>query len=181
MAAAGVNNPGEPTELDGLQLKCNQITDESLESTRRMMNLCAEAKDAGIKTLVALDDQGEQIDKIEAGLDSINADMGWRRKLSRRWILLVEYFPSSGRNLRDLRRTMPSGVNRRQEEVVLLLHRVLRYQVEHSWPRSPMMTERWRWRRTWSRSVPWWETSGTWPMIWGMSLKDRMYKLIVST
>ena len=45
------------TELDGLQLKCNQMTDESLESTRRMMNLCAEAKDAGIKTLVALDDQ----------------------------------------------------------------------------------------------------------------------------
>ena len=41
------------------------MTDESLESTRRMMNLCAEAKDAGIKTLVALDDQGEQIDKIE--------------------------------------------------------------------------------------------------------------------
>ena len=33
------------------------MTDESLESTRRMMNLCAEAKDAGIKTLVALDDQ----------------------------------------------------------------------------------------------------------------------------
>ena len=35
----------------------NQVTDESLESTRRMMDLCAEAKDAGIKTLVALDDQ----------------------------------------------------------------------------------------------------------------------------
>ena len=35
---------GDMSEVDGLQLKCNQMTDESLESTRRMMNLCAEAK-----------------------------------------------------------------------------------------------------------------------------------------
>merc|ERR1712045_1071018 len=65
-------------DLAGLQLKCNQVTDDSLESTRRMMNMCAEAKDAGIKSLVALDDQGEQLDKVEAGLDSINNDMGLR-------------------------------------------------------------------------------------------------------
>ena len=45
------------TELESLQLKCNQITDESLDSTRRMKNLCEEAKDCGIKTLVMLDDQ----------------------------------------------------------------------------------------------------------------------------
>ena len=45
------------TELESLQLKCNQVTDESLESTRRMKNLCEEAKDCGIKTLVMLDDQ----------------------------------------------------------------------------------------------------------------------------
>ena len=63
-------------DLAGLQLKCNQVTDDSLESTRRMMNMCAEAKDAGTKSLVALDDQGEQLDKVEAGLDSINNDMG---------------------------------------------------------------------------------------------------------
>merc|ERR1712045_213265 len=63
-------------DLAGLQLKCNQVTDDSLESTRRMMNMCAEAKDAGIKSLVALDDQGEQLDKVEAGLDSINSAMG---------------------------------------------------------------------------------------------------------
>ncbi|CAG7663431.1 unnamed protein product, partial [Allacma fusca] len=30
----------------------------SLDSTRRMMQLCEETKEAGIKTLVALDDQG---------------------------------------------------------------------------------------------------------------------------
>jgi len=45
------------TELESLQLKCNQITDDSLDSTRRMKNLCEEAKDCGIKTLVMLDDQ----------------------------------------------------------------------------------------------------------------------------
>ena len=39
------------------KLENSKVTDESLESTRRMMDLCAEAKDAGIKTLVALDDQ----------------------------------------------------------------------------------------------------------------------------
>ena len=43
--------PPPMTELEGVQLKCNEITDESLESTRRMKNLCEEAKDAGIKTL----------------------------------------------------------------------------------------------------------------------------------
>ena len=48
--------PPPMTELEGLQLKCNEITDESLESTRRMKNLCEEAKDAGIKTLWAIND-----------------------------------------------------------------------------------------------------------------------------
>ena len=89
------------------------MTDESLESTRRLMNLCAEAKvmmmivmmivmmimmmmvtqDAGIKTLVALDDQGEQIDKIEAGLDSINADMGLAEKALKAMDLACGIFP----------------------------------------------------------------------------------------
>ncbi|XP_023213220.1 synaptosomal-associated protein 25-like [Centruroides sculpturatus] len=49
---------GEPSELEQLQLKANQVTDESLESTRRMLMLCEESKEAGIRTLVALDDQG---------------------------------------------------------------------------------------------------------------------------
>ena len=91
--AAPAGQAGEMTELEGLQLKCNQMTDDSLESTRRMMNLCAEAKDAGIKTLVALDDQGEQIDKIEAGLDSINADMGLAEKALKAMDLACGIFP----------------------------------------------------------------------------------------
>merc|ERR1711893_77260 len=73
--------------------KCNQVTDDSLESTRRMMNMCAEAKDAGIKSLVALDDQGEQLDKVEAGLDSINNDMGLAEKSLKSMDLAFGIFP----------------------------------------------------------------------------------------
>ncbi|XP_059612298.1 synaptosomal-associated protein 25 isoform X4 [Phlebotomus argentipes] len=76
-AAAGAENgaPVPKTELQELQLKAQQCTDESLESTRRMLALCEESKEAGIRTLVALDDQGEQLDRIEEGMDQINADM----------------------------------------------------------------------------------------------------------
>merc|ERR1712045_298539 len=80
-------------DLAGLQLQCNQRTDDSLESTRRMMNMCAEAKDAGIKSLVALDDQGEQLDKVEAGLDSINNDMGLAEKALKSMDLAFGIFP----------------------------------------------------------------------------------------
>ncbi|BET01448.1 unnamed protein product [Nesidiocoris tenuis] len=71
--------PAEPpvpkTELQEIQFKSEQVTDESLESTRRMLALCEESKEAGIRTLVALDDQGEQLERIEEGMDQINADM----------------------------------------------------------------------------------------------------------
>jgi synaptosomal-associated protein 25 len=43
MAADGQVDDGPPlTELESLQLKANTITDESLESTRRMIHLCEE-------------------------------------------------------------------------------------------------------------------------------------------
>ncbi|XP_076464297.1 synaptosomal-associated protein 25-like isoform X4 [Babylonia areolata] len=63
------------TELQELQMQANIVTDESLESTRRMLSLCEESKEAGIKTLVMLDEQGEQLDRIEEGMDQINQDM----------------------------------------------------------------------------------------------------------
>ncbi|KAK2846533.1 hypothetical protein Q5P01_009532 [Channa striata] len=63
------------SEQEELQRRCNQITDESLESTRRMMQLVEESKDAGIKTVVNLYEQGEQLERIEEGMDSINRDM----------------------------------------------------------------------------------------------------------
>ncbi|XP_061072226.1 SNARE_SNAP25N and SNARE_SNAP23C domain-containing protein isoform X2 [Conger conger] len=63
------------TELEELQKRANQVTDESLESTRRMMQLVEESKDAGIRVLVMLDEQGEQLDRIDEGMDQINQDM----------------------------------------------------------------------------------------------------------
>ncbi|XP_076315770.1 synaptosomal-associated protein 25-like isoform X2 [Tachypleus tridentatus] len=65
----------ELSESAVLQNRINDSTAESLESTRRMMALCEESKDAGIRTLVALDEQGEQLDRIEEDMDKINADM----------------------------------------------------------------------------------------------------------
>ncbi|XP_076318323.1 synaptosomal-associated protein 25-like isoform X4 [Tachypleus tridentatus] len=69
------NGAAGPNELEQLQMKANKITDESLESTRRMLTLCEESEDLGIKTMVMLDKQGEQIDRVEEDMDKINADM----------------------------------------------------------------------------------------------------------
>ncbi len=54
MAAPAGEEDGPPlSELESLQLNINQATDESLDSTRRMRQMCEEAKDSGIKTLVS--------------------------------------------------------------------------------------------------------------------------------
>ncbi|XP_042295588.1 synaptosomal-associated protein 25-like [Sceloporus undulatus] len=71
MAANGVVGP----EFGNLEERIHQVNMESLESTRRMLQLVDESKDAGIRTLVMLDDQGEQLDRIEDGLDQIIQDM----------------------------------------------------------------------------------------------------------
>lgn len=63
------------TELQGIQLKQQQVVDESLDSTRRMLALCEESTEVGMRTIVMLDEQGEQLDRIEEGMDQINADM----------------------------------------------------------------------------------------------------------
>ncbi|XP_063804001.1 synaptosomal-associated protein 23 isoform X2 [Pseudophryne corroboree] len=65
----------EEMSVEDIQMKANQVTDESLESTRRMLNLVEESQDAGVKTLTMLDEQGEQLKRVEEGLDQINKDM----------------------------------------------------------------------------------------------------------
>ncbi|XP_010877748.1 synaptosomal-associated protein 25-B isoform X2 [Esox lucius] len=62
-------------ELENLQAKADQIADESLESTRRMLAMVEESKDAGIRTLVMLDEQGEQLDRFEDGMNKVNQDL----------------------------------------------------------------------------------------------------------
>lgn len=63
------------SELEQIQIQTNVVQDASLESTRRMVQLMEESKEAGIKTLVMLDEQGEQLDRIEEGADRINQEM----------------------------------------------------------------------------------------------------------
>ncbi|XP_055879927.1 synaptosomal-associated protein 25-like isoform X5 [Biomphalaria glabrata] len=75
MSTEGKGDNDMRSELQELQMQANLITDESLESTRRMLAMCEESKEAGIKTLVMLDEQGEQLDRIEEGMDQINQDM----------------------------------------------------------------------------------------------------------
>ncbi|XP_046860431.1 synaptosomal-associated protein 25-like [Xenia sp. Carnegie-2017] len=62
-------------EIMNMRERGDQITDESLESTRRILNTAEETQDVGIRTLVMLDEQGEQLDRIEDTLDVINVDM----------------------------------------------------------------------------------------------------------
>ncbi|KAK5621905.1 Synaptosomal-associated protein 25 [Crenichthys baileyi] len=73
--ATSCDDPHVLTEQEELWGRANQVTDESLESTRRMVQLVEESKDVGIKTVVMLDEQGEQLERIEEGLDQINSDM----------------------------------------------------------------------------------------------------------
>ena len=40
-----------------------------------MKNMMEEATSAGVQTLVMLDEQGEQLNRIEDGMDQINSDM----------------------------------------------------------------------------------------------------------
>nr|XP_012803862.2 synaptosomal-associated protein 23-like isoform X2 [Jaculus jaculus] len=58
-----------------IQLKAHQITDESLESSRRILGSAIESQDVGIKTITMQDEQGEQLNCIEEGMDQINKDM----------------------------------------------------------------------------------------------------------
>ena len=85
--------PPPMTELKGLQLKCNELTDESLDSTRRMKSMCEEAKDSGIKTLVMLDHQGEQLEKCGEGLDQMKSEIDVAKQVLKEMDYLCGIFP----------------------------------------------------------------------------------------
>ena len=66
---------GGMSDLERFKQQQNAVTDESLESTRRMVGMVEESQSAGTKTIEMLENQGEQLNRIESGLDNINADM----------------------------------------------------------------------------------------------------------
>ncbi|TSO67441.1 Synaptosomal-associated protein 23 [Bagarius yarrelli] len=61
--------------VEQMAIRANQVTDESLESTRRMLQLAEESRETGTKTMVMLNQQGEQLQHVEKGMDQINQDM----------------------------------------------------------------------------------------------------------
>ena len=69
------------TNLEDLQLKAHQVKKESLDSTRRMVQLCAASQSAGEKTIEMLEHQGEQLNRIENGMETMNSEMKEAEKL----------------------------------------------------------------------------------------------------
>ena len=63
------------SDLERFKRQQNAVTDASLESTRNMVNMMEESNTTGAKTIEMLENQGEQLNRIEGGLDNINADM----------------------------------------------------------------------------------------------------------
>ncbi|KAM4723353.1 synaptosome associated protein 23.1 isoform 2-T2 [Anableps anableps] len=65
----------EDMSVEQMAIRANQLTDESLESTRRMLQMAEESQQTGNKTMEMLDHQGEQLRNVERGMDQINQDM----------------------------------------------------------------------------------------------------------
>ncbi|XP_034433064.1 synaptosomal-associated protein 23-like isoform X2 [Hippoglossus hippoglossus] len=65
----------EDMSVEQIAMRADQVTDESLESTRRMLQMAEESKQTGVNTMVMLDQQGEQLKHVEDGMDQINQDM----------------------------------------------------------------------------------------------------------
>nr|XP_046268172.1 synaptosomal-associated protein 23-like isoform X1 [Scatophagus argus] len=65
----------EDMTVEQMTMRANQVTDESLESTRRMLQMAEESRQTGVNTMVMLDQQGEQLKRVEEGMDQINQDM----------------------------------------------------------------------------------------------------------
>jgi len=63
------------SDLERFKAQQNAVADQSLESTRNMVRLVEESQAAGVNTITMLEQQGEQLNRIEGGLDNINAEM----------------------------------------------------------------------------------------------------------
>lgn len=61
--------------LKAIQAESDEITDESLESTRNMRRIAEETRDVGAKTLQELDEQGDKLRKVNNELNNINDDL----------------------------------------------------------------------------------------------------------
>jgi len=81
------------SDLERFKAQQNAVADASLESTRNMVRLVEESQSAGVNTITMLEQQGEQLNRIEGGLDNINAEM----KVKMPPLLLCQCLCSGGR------------------------------------------------------------------------------------
>ncbi|THD25288.1 Synaptosomal-associated protein 25 [Fasciola hepatica] len=65
----------QPTELELLRMRMNAKTDETLESTRRMVQLADQSQKVGAATMETLHHQGEQLRRVDQNMDVIHEDM----------------------------------------------------------------------------------------------------------
>ena len=63
------------SEIEQLQLEAKKVSNKSLESTRNMKELCEESHIVAIKTLENLEHQGNQLDRVNEGLDDMRSEM----------------------------------------------------------------------------------------------------------
>ncbi|XP_029316460.1 synaptosome associated protein 23.1 isoform X2 [Cottoperca gobio] len=80
LGATGGTSKQDSSKMDDMTveqitMKANEVTDESLESTRRMLQMAEESKQTGVNTMEMLDHQGEQLRRVDEGMDQINQDM----------------------------------------------------------------------------------------------------------
>lgn len=75
---------GRPRDVQDVEAEANEVTDQSLDATRRMKEMALETRDVGAKTLENLDSQGEQLRRTEQKMDHINTDLKASEKSIRR-------------------------------------------------------------------------------------------------
>ena len=75
MQYCDANNYSTAQTSDSLEQNTDQITDASLQSTIRMVKMCQETEIVKDKTLQQLHEQGEQIDRINDGMEKINSSL----------------------------------------------------------------------------------------------------------
>ncbi len=63
-----------------LDQRIDHVTNESLDSTRRIRMVAEDTNKVGVDTLVTLNEQGEQLDNVERRLDEINVDLKYTDK-----------------------------------------------------------------------------------------------------
>uniref|UniRef100_A0A3Q4GAT3 Synaptosomal-associated protein n=1 Tax=Neolamprologus brichardi TaxID=32507 RepID=A0A3Q4GAT3_NEOBR len=57
--------------VEQMAIRANQVTDETFD----FLTLVFQSKQTGVNTVVMLDQQGEQLSRVERGMDQINQDM----------------------------------------------------------------------------------------------------------